>query len=289
MELTLTRIAFLGLGAMGTRMAARLIGAGYPVAVWSRSRPELAGGPLAGATTAATAIAAASEADIVISMVTDDEAARSVWLDQETGAASGLRPGTIAIECSTVTPGWIGELSRATASRGAGLVDAPVAGSRPQAEAGQLIFMAGGDAETVAAAEPILAAMGSAVHHVGALGQGAAMKLAVNTLFAGQVALAAEVLQMLLRTGVAQSRIVDVLSAMPVTSPATAVALRMMAAGTHAPLFPIALVAKDLRYATPTEEQARMPVSLAVRNLFEDADRRGFGRDHITAVVHAVR
>jgi len=146
-------IAFLGLGAMGARMAARLVAAGHAVAVWNRSLAAAAPLVAAGARLTATPAEAASGATVVFSMVTDDVAARRVWLGGD-GAAAALRPGAVAIECSTVTPGWVRELAGGVAARGAHLLDAPVAGSRPQAEAGQLVFMVGGEAAALEAARP---------------------------------------------------------------------------------------------------------------------------------------
>jgi 3-hydroxyisobutyrate dehydrogenase len=130
---TRTAVAFLGLGAMGSRMASRLVSDEIDLRVWSRS------GPPAGAASlcklaAPTAADAVKGAGVVIAMVTDDDASRRVWLDA--GVLRSMRTGAIAVECSTLSPGWVSEL--ATHARDAGLrfVDAPVVGSRPQAEAG---------------------------------------------------------------------------------------------------------------------------------------------------------
>ena len=138
--------------------------------------------------------AAAAGADVVFTMVTDDAAARQVWLDEAAGALHGLKPGAIAIESSTVTPAFVRELAARVAAREARFLDAPVAGSRPQAEAGQLVFMVGGEAGTIAAARPLLEVLGARVIPVGTAGQGAVLKLAVNTLFAAQLASLAELL-----------------------------------------------------------------------------------------------
>ncbi|MEM7786339.1 MAG: NAD(P)-dependent oxidoreductase [Bacteroidota bacterium] len=194
-------VSILGLGAMGARMAARLLAAGHAVNVWNRT-PERAA-PLvdAGARLGASPRDAASGAEVVISMVTDDAAARAVWTGPE-GAVFGLGPGAVAVESSTLTPAAVAELAEAVTEAGAVFLDAPVAGSRPQAEAGALVYLVGGDAQAVERVRPLFDVLGGAVHHVGPTGQGAAVKLAVNALFATQVAAVAELLAMLQASGV---------------------------------------------------------------------------------------
>ena len=137
------KIAVLGLGAMGSRMAVNLLTAGYTVPVWNRS-PESTK-PLAakGANLATTPKLAAKSADIVISMVTDINASKAVWLDSETGALSGMVEGAIAIESSTLTVNWIKELAAEITGQGIGFLDAPVVGTRPQADSGTLVYLVG--------------------------------------------------------------------------------------------------------------------------------------------------
>src|SRR5579864_5429565 len=169
----MAKIAFLGLGAMGSRMAGNLLKAGHAVTVWNRDPSKVT--PLAalGAVIAGTPKAAVPGAEIVIAMVRDDGASQRVWLDPESGALGGVGRQAIAIESSTLTVGWVKTLSAAAAGRGVSFLDAPVVGSRPQAEAAELTFLAGGDSSVLARAEPVLRVMGSAVHHVGSSGAGA--------------------------------------------------------------------------------------------------------------------
>ncbi|MGC2300853.1 MAG: NAD(P)-binding domain-containing protein [Acidobacteriaceae bacterium] len=136
-----TKIAFLGLGLMGSGMAARLLGAGYPVTVWNRTRDRAR--PLAelGATVADSPAGAAEGAEIIFSMLADDAACRAAWLGSE-GALAAAGAGAVLVESSTVTVGWIEELSKAAEARGLALVDAPVTGSKAQAAGGQLLFLA---------------------------------------------------------------------------------------------------------------------------------------------------
>lgn len=283
----MSNIAFLGLGAMGGRMAARLIAAGHAVTVWNRSAPATQALVAQGARAAATPKAAAQHAEVVISMLTDDTAARAVWLDAQTGAAQGLRPGALAIESSTVTPAWIDALHSAVSRAEASLIDAPVVGSRPQAQAGQLVFVVGGSEDTFARARPVLAAMGAAAHRAGPLGHGAQLKLVVNTLFATQAAVLGELLRYVRQSGMDATAAAGILSALPVLSPAAAGALRGMLAQDYAPLFPIDLVVKDLGYALAAARAAgaALPITDAVRARFAAAQAHGLGEKNITAIA----
>ncbi|MFM9973558.1 MAG: NAD(P)-dependent oxidoreductase [Beijerinckiaceae bacterium] len=283
----MTKIAFLGLGAMGSRMAQRLISAGHDVTVWNRTPAASQVLKAKGAKIAITPNAAAADADVVFSMVTDDKAAREVWLHSKTGAANGLKAGAIAIEVSTVSPDWIRELNAAVTARGASLLDAPVAGSRPQAEAGQLIFMVGGDAAIIERAKPAFAPLAANIIHVGSVGQGAFLKLAVNTLFAAQLQSVAELLGFLTRNGFEPVQAADLLGQFPIVAPPVAGAARMMAARSAAPLFTIDLIEKDLGYilAAAAASGAELPGAAHVRSVFASAQARGLGQANVSGLA----
>src|SRR5919198_651892 len=134
----MTDIAFLGLGAMGSRMAANVVKAGHRVTVWNRSPKACDPLIAAGAKAAVSPRAAATGAEFVIAMLRDDEASQRVWLDAQDGALAGMRKGAVAIESSTVTPDWSRALGRHVSESGVGYLEAPVAGTLPQAQAGQL-------------------------------------------------------------------------------------------------------------------------------------------------------
>lgn len=281
------KIAVLGLGAMGRRMAQRLLEARYHVVVWNRSAPPAEELRARGATLARLPREAAEQAEVVISMLTDDEASRSVWADPTTGALGGLRAGSVALECSTVTPAWATELAALVHGRGAAFLDAPVVGSRPQAEAGQLIYLVGGEQETLARVKELLGAMGGAIHHLGPVGAGARMKLAVNALFGIQVAALGELLGSLRRSGVEVARACEVLGSLPVCSPALKGAGALMLARRFEPLFPIHLVEKDFRYALRAAEEvgAALPLVSQAHEVFSRARQQGHGQENITAVA----
>jgi 3-hydroxyisobutyrate dehydrogenase len=283
----MTRLAFLGLGAMGSRMATNLIKAGHAITVWNRDVSKAEALAAAGAKMAGTPKAAAIGADIVIAMVRDDEASDRIWLDAETGALSGMAQGAIAVESSTLTISHVKTLATAASQRGIRFLDAPVAGSRPQAEAGQLIFMVGGDEATLAAVEPVLKAMGGAVHHAGTNGSGAAIKLAVNALFGIQVAALAEQIGILQKSGIDAARAIEIIGATPVASAAAKVAAAGMLGGQFNPMFPVELVEKDFGYveASASTIQSKAPLAKATRSVMASAIAAGFGKDNLTGIV----
>jgi 3-hydroxyisobutyrate dehydrogenase len=283
----MSKIAFLGLGAMGSRMAANLAEAGHDVTVWNRDAAKAEAFCRRNASMAGTPGAAAAGADIVFSMVTDDAAARAVWLDARTGALQAMKSGAIAIECSTVTPAWIHELGAAVAAKGVALLDAPVAGSRPQAEAGQLVVMVGGDAAAFARAEPAFAPLAATMMHVGKLGQGAVLKLAVNTLFAAQLESIAELLGFLSRNGFQAEQAAELLAAFPIVAPPIAGAAKMMAAKNTTPLFTIDLMEKDLGYIIGAAKAsgAELPGAESARAAFQRAQGEGLGHANVSGLA----
>ena len=283
----MTKIAALGLGAMGARMTQRLIEAGHDVTVYNRTPDRRAPLTALGARAAESPRAAVADADVVMTILTDNDAARAVWLDEVNGIVTAIRPQTVALECSTVTPEWTQTLNRALRARDVALLDAPVVGSRPQAEAGQLVFLVGGPATALERVQPLLSTMGNAVHHVGGSGAGTAMKLAVNGLFGAQIAVLGELLGLLQKSGIAPEAAMSVLGTLAVTSPAAKGVGGLIAAGRHAPLFPIDLVEKDFRYASAAGAAvgAQTPLMDAVRAVYANAQASGHGSDNISGVA----
>ncbi|WP_186075035.1 NAD(P)-dependent oxidoreductase [Burkholderia gladioli] len=282
----MAKISILGLGAMGSRMAANLIKAGHQVTVWNRS-PQAAHALIeAGARAARTPKEAAGEADFVIAMVRDNDASRQVWLDPDTGAMAGLSADAIAIESSTLTAEWVRELGAQMAGSGRLLLEAPVVGSTPQADAAQLTYLVGGDAGTFARTEAVLKAMGSTIHHVGPLGAGALTKLATNTLLGIQVTVLAELIGMLKRADADVARVLEVVATTPVWSMAAGRLSGLMLAVNFAPQFPVELIEKDFGYTLQAAgSDAAAPTIAAARGVFRKAIERGFGQDNMTGVV----
>ena len=280
-------VAFLGLGAMGARMAHNLLRAGHAVTVWNRSAAAAEPLVAAGARLASTPREAATGRQVVLSMLTDDAASRAVWQEGADAALEGLGEGALAIESSTLTPARARELGEAVAERGAHFLDAPVVGSRPQAEAGQLIFLVGGEVKTLEAAGSVLEPLAGAVHALGPVGSGMTLKLAINAFFGMQVTALGEILGLAGRGGIAPERTAEIVGSLPITGPALTGVLGQMTAGRFDPLFPVDLVSKDLAYAIQEGQAHGLPTpgSQAAREVFEEVKRRGHGGENLSAAV----
>jgi len=280
-------ISILGTGAMGSCMAANLLEAGYKVTVFNRTQKRALSLELGGAIIAPSPRQAVKDADIIISMLRDDDASRAVWLDKEFGAVLGLKENAIAIECSTLSSVYCQELAEYITSHGEAFLDAPVAGSRPQVEACQLIHLVGGDANVLKSVRDVLSVSASAIHHVGPIGAGMNMKLAVNAIFGIQVAALGEMLSALGKAGISKDEAVGILNELPVTSPALKGVGMLMANGNHAPLFPIELVEKDFKYAQLFVEAADLEpiMTESARCTYQHAIDKGFGADNISGVI----
>ncbi|MEN3111055.1 NAD(P)-dependent oxidoreductase [Uliginosibacterium paludis] len=282
----MARIAFLGLGAMGSRMAARLLAAGHALTVWNRS-PQAADALVqAGARLAASPADAAKGADFVIAMLRDDEASQQVWCDPAQGAFSTMSSDAIAIESSTLSPDGIRRLGAAAHARGIALLEAPVSGSRPAAEAGKLVYLVGGEAAVLARAESVLGVMGAAIRHVGPLGVGCVTKLATNALLGIQVSALAELIAWLQGRGVDPARVLQAVAATPVCSAVAQVLAGSMLQGDFRPQFPVELIEKDFAYLlSAIGSEAAAPTLAATRAVFRQGIDRGLAADNMTAVI----
>lgn len=285
----MARTAVLGLGAMGSRMARRLIEAGHDVVVWNRSVD--AAGPLvaAGAQRASSPREAALGADAVITMLRDDEASRDVWSNPETGIFAGMRHGAIAIESSTLTPARAREWAEDARRNGILPVEAPVSGSRPQAESGQLLYFLGGESADVAKAAAILAPLGAAFQHVGPVGDAAIVKLVTNTMLALQVGAWSELLPLMEREGLDIDAALKALSMTSSWAPVAGYLTMLMRSNNHQPQFPIDLIKKDLDYVGTLGGEKLLPLSDALKARFEAAIVAGFGGDNMSALVKLQR
>lgn len=282
----MSNITILGLGAMGSRMAEKLLTAGHSLTVWNRTANKATALLELGATTAATPAAAVQEADVVISMVRDNKASESVWLGEH-GALAAMPKHAIAIESSTLSPSWIKQLHTSAQQLGIELIEAPVAGSRSQVENAVLIYFLAGNHDAKTQVTPILKTMASNIHDCGSIGQAAAIKLAVNTLFGVQVALMAELVTMLIKQSNSTEQALEIIASTPVCSPAAALSAKAILNKQYAPMFPIELVEKDFFYALELAEAMgmKLPVSEATHELYQHAIHQGFGDSNINGVA----
>jgi 3-hydroxyisobutyrate dehydrogenase-like beta-hydroxyacid dehydrogenase len=284
------RVGFVGLGIMGSRMAANLARAGYELTVFNRTRATAdAWAAEHGGTVADSPAAVGAASDIVISMVVDGEQVREVLLGEH-GVVSGAAPGTLCVDMSTIAPAQTRAIAAELAERGIRMLDAPVTGSSPKAEDGTLTIMAGGDAEDFARAEPLLRVMGELAVHVGALGQGEMVKLINNAVAAANAATVGEALIVGERTGVDLDALVEVMAKGSGASAMLDLKAGPMRAHDYTTLFKLEHMLKDVRLCLEEGQAAAVPFAAAARarDVLVAALARGHGNDDFAALIEAL-
>ncbi len=264
----MTIVAIVGTGRMGSAMARALTRAGHDVVVQNRS-PERAA-TLAteiGAQSMTTPAEAAAAADVTITMLADDAAVRTVF-DGPDGLVAGAHPGAVLVDMSTVLPDTIRSVAEAVRATGAGILDAPVSGSVGLAETGELTLMVGGNAADLERARPALESLARMIFHLGPLGTGAVMKLAVNTVIFGLNGALAEGLVLAEAAGVDRSLAYDVLAASAVGAPFVAYKRAAFLEPDDTPVaFALELAAKDLRLISAMADSVGQPLPQTGTNL----------------------
>ncbi len=247
----MTSIAFVGLGNMGAGMASRLLAAGHQVRVYNRTIAKA--GPLvrAGAQLAVSPRDACDNASVVICMVADDTASRSVWSGPDGILSAPWAHGGLAIECSTLSHDWVTELAARVTDRGLGYLDSPVTGLPSNAASGELTLLVGGREQDLERARPIMAAMSNRIIHFGPVGAGTAYKLIINMIGAVQIASTAEGFALAERAGLNMPTVVEAIATGQAASPQVVRNARRMLAGDpeHDVVFSAALRLKDVEYA----------------------------------------
>jgi 3-hydroxyisobutyrate dehydrogenase-like beta-hydroxyacid dehydrogenase len=261
-------VGFIGLGLMGRPMAANLLKAGYELTVWNRTASRADTLVAQGANRAATPRDVAAASEVLFTIVSDPPALESV-LWGETGVFAGLRRGSVLVESSTVTPELEKRAAAAAASCGAEFLEAPVTGGTWGAEKGELVFIVGGEAQTLKRVEPVLGVMGKQWFHVGPLGAGQTVKLAMNLLLALEVEAFAEAMALVTRAGIPGERLVEVMQSSMGRSGLLDIKAPMMLKGEYKPSFPLRLMHKDVSLALDLANQlgVPLPAAAAVREI----------------------
>jgi 3-hydroxyisobutyrate dehydrogenase len=283
------RIGFLGLGIMGSRMAANLARAGFPLSVWTHTPGKAEHWASEhGASACATPAEVARASDIVLSMVVDGEQVAGILLG-ENGAIVGAHSGLLCVDCSTIAPSDTRMIGAALGERGVRMLDAPVTGSSPRAQDGSLTVMVGGDADDFARAKPLLETMGSLIVHVGELGQGEMLKLINNALGAANAAALAEALLLARATGVDLDAFVEVTSAGSGASAQLELKSTPMREHDYTTLFKTAHLLKDVRLCLEESQASGVPFPSAAhaRSLLIATVGRGHGEEDYAAIIEA--
>lgn len=279
-------VGFVGLGNMGGAMVEAILKGGYRVSVYDID-PEAASSlePL-GAQEAAGPGSLAARADLILTSLPDARAVRGVYLGEE-GLISGVRPGSVLVELSTIDPTTVQELERSVSERGAVLLDVPVSGSPAEARRGELVLTAGGDREALGAVEPILRCFGGTIQHVGPVGAAKVVKIVNNMMTMGNVLVAAEAFSVGVKAGIAPDLLFEVLSRSGGRSHHFTKRFPSALAGDFEPGFSVALGEKDLGLALELSRSLDMPSPTTglVRQMYRIAMSEGLSSEDIVAVL----
>jgi len=240
-------------------MGLNLLKAGYPLTVWNRTASRAEALIAVGAKLAKSPREVAASADVLLTIVSDPPALEEVLWSKD-GALSGLQRGSVYIDSSTVSPALARKITAACAERGARFLDAPVTGGTWGAEKGELVFMVGGDKESLKEIEPILGAMGKRWFHLGPNGAGQIIKLAMNLILALQVDALAEALALVTGAGIQGEKLVEVMQSSMARAPVLDVKAPLLLKGEYAPSFPLRLMHKDLGLALDLANQIGVPL-----------------------------
>lgn len=293
----MARIAFLGLGNMGYGMAARLIEAGNDVTLYNRTGAKAealaATGAATGARVAATPREAAAGAVAIVSMVGDDEASRAVWLGPSGALGGDAAPDAFAIECSTLSHDWVLELAGLAARAGLRYIDCPVTGLPEQAEAGEIVLLAGAGGNDLAEVRGLLAPLCRDIVHFGAVGSGTAYKLMVNLMGSIQIAAVAEAMLQGEAAGLDLDQVAQAFSAGAAASPQVIRNARRMASGDHDARggFTGRWRLKDTLYGLALARKLGASALLgeAAAGAFQGSVDKGFGDANESRVIDALR
>jgi 3-hydroxyisobutyrate dehydrogenase-like beta-hydroxyacid dehydrogenase len=286
------KIAVIGAGRMGGAMVGRLRADGVDVTVFNRSRDKAeAVASRHGATVAATAREAMAAAEVVLVSLADDAAVRSAYAGAD-GLVAGVRDGVVVCDTSTVAPATVREVAPQVAERGGRLLDAPVSGSVPLVERGELTVMVGGDAAAVDVARPVLDQLARSVFHLGEVGAGASMKLVVNSVVFALNLAVSEALVLAEAAGIDRAATYDVLAASAVGAPYVHYKQAAFVRPDDTPVaFSLDLVAKDQRLIDDLAKVsgAPMPQGDATRDVVAAAVAAGLGSKDMSAVAEYLR
>ncbi len=287
----MTHVALIGLGTMGSGIAGNILAAGFPLTVWNRTRERAEPLLARGARWADSPAAAADGADVVVSVVANEPASRAVWLG-ESGALAVMAPGSLAIECSTLTVAWVEELHALAQARHIGFMDAPLAGSKQPAQAGTLTLFVGAQDEVLERARPVLDAFSRTILHFGPPVTATTYKLINNMMAAVHIAALGEGVAMAERAGLNMETVSQAITTGATSSPIVKNKVAAVVGREFADVhFALRWMHKDLTYALQagTSLGAALPTVAIVRELYALAMQRSLSDADFAAVTDVVR
>ena len=280
-------VGFIGLGVMGAPMASNLLRKGFEVAVFNRTADKADELVRQGAKRAASPAETARSADVVITMISNDRAVEEVYYG-DNGVLGGLSPGTTVIDCSTVSPALSLRIARDMEGISCHFIDAPVTGSKPAAEDGTLLFMAGGDKQLLDEHRDVLIAMGRKIIHTGPSGSGTTAKLAHNTIVGINAAGLMEGMSIAAKGGIDASTFLDIVMSGAASSRQAELKGRKIVDRDFSVQFSLALMLKDLKLASVLSDEfgIGLPMLEAAKSLFKIGLTAGHGEEDMSALAH---
>jgi 3-hydroxyisobutyrate dehydrogenase-like beta-hydroxyacid dehydrogenase len=280
------KIGFIGLGIMGSRMAANLLKKGHELTVHNRTRGKAEALIASGAKWANTPAEAAKDVKVIITMLAKPDVVEEAAIHKENGFLDRLEKNGLWIDCSTVNPSFSKRMAQEAIRRKVRFLDAPVMGSKIPAEQGQLMFLVGGNKADVEEARPLFEAMGRAVVPAGGHGMGTSMKIVNNLMVAQAMVAFSEGVVLGLSLGIPKETLFNAIANSPVFAPVLAVRRAKIESGTFDPDFHLKWMYKDLQLASETayENGVAMPATNTAKELFALAVRQGFGEQDLSAV-----
>lgn len=282
----MTRVAFIGLGIMGSRMAKNLHRGGVSLIVHNRTKEKAEELLELGAEWANSPKEAAEKADIVFTMVSNPQIVEELFFNPENGLALGFKKGTLWIDSSTVSPSFSRKMAGEASIRDCRFLDAPVSGSLIPAEKGELIFLVGGSQHDFEEAKPYFDMMGKVSHYLGETGKGSSMKLLINSMLAQDLAIFAETLHLGVAMGFSKDQVMETLLNHPVSAPILKGKRDKLMGEEYEAEFPLKHMQKDLHLVSETafELNRALPIANATKELYAQAKQNGLGDLDISAI-----
>jgi 3-hydroxyisobutyrate dehydrogenase-like beta-hydroxyacid dehydrogenase len=279
------KIGFIGLGIMGSSMAANLLKKGYSLVVYNRTSAKA--GPLIrqGAVQAGSPSAVGEQADVLFTMLGNPQAVQET-AEGENGFLKRMKPGALWVDCSTVNPSFSRLMSARAALMDVRFLDAPVFGSKNAAERGELTFYVGGRSEDLEICRPMLEAMGQRVVHIGDQGMGSSIKVCFNLMLGQAMVGLTEAIHLGESLGLPRPVMLESLMSAPVTAPALAGKRQKLETGRYETDFSLQWMRKDLQLAAETgyEQKVPLPVTNAAKEVYALADQAGLGEEDYSAI-----
>jgi 3-hydroxyisobutyrate dehydrogenase-like beta-hydroxyacid dehydrogenase len=279
------KVTFLGLGIMGSRMAANLLKNNVEITVFNRSEMAVKELAAKGAKTAGSFNAAVKDTDIVFTMFSTPAVVQEIMLE-ENGCLTVMKKNSLWVDCTTVDPAFSKESAKIAAGYNVRFMDAPVAGTKGPAEAGTLTFFVGGSNSDLEQVKSLLQFMGSKMIHVGETGTGTSLKMLVNAMLAESMIVFSETLLLGEKMGFSKDFLLDTLPTLPVIAPFTKGKAELIRGQNFDPQFPLELMLKDLNLVLKTAEANNQDIPMAqlTRKIFDEANNHGMNRSDFSAI-----